>query len=170
MRKRQTGPFACSARKELIRAFKNPGREWRPKGRPERVRVHDFLVPAQGKAVPYGIYDLQRNEGWVSVGIDHDTASFAVNAIRRWWKVMGRQAYPGAKTLLITADAGGSNGPRLHLWKWEIQQFANRTGLSITVCHFPPGTSKWNKIEHRLFSQIAMNWRGKPLVDLATIV
>jgi hypothetical protein len=125
--------------------------------------VHDFLIPEQGKAIPYGVYDLHRNEGWVSVGIDHDTASFAVNAIRSWWKRMGRPVYAGAKSLLITADAGGSNGPRLRLWKWELQRFANRTGLSIAVCHFPPGTSKWNKIEHRLFSQLATNWRSKPL-------
>lgn len=157
-------------KKELVGDFKNPGREWRPKGRPESVRVHDFLIPEQGKAIPYGVYDLQRNEGWVSVGIDHDTASLAVNAIRSWWQRMGRPAYPEARSLLITADAGGSNGPRLRLWKWELQKFARRTGLTITVCYFPPGTSKWNKIEHRLFSHIAMNWRGKPLVSLATIV
>ena len=157
-------------KKELIGKFKNAGREWRPKGTPEIVRVHDFIIPEQGKAIPYGVYDLHRNEGWVSVGIDHDTASFAVNAIRRWWQKMGRPAYTGARCVLITADAGGSNGPRLRRWKWQLQQFANRTGLSITVCHFPPGTSKWNKIEHRLFSHIAMNWRGKPLVSLATIV
>ncbi len=157
-------------KKELIGDFKNAGRDWRPKDSPAPVRVHDFLIPAQGKAVPYGVYDLARNEGWVSVGIDHDTASFAVHAIRRWWKCMGRSAYPDTTALLITADAGGSNGSRVRLWKWELQQFANRTGLTITVCHFPPGTSKWNKIEHRLFSHIAMNWRGKPLVDLLTIV
>jgi transposase len=157
-------------KKELVGDFKNAGREWRPEGNPEPVRVHDFLIPEAGKAVPYGVYDLQRNEGWVGVGIDHDTASFAVNVIRRWWKLMGRAVYSGADTLLITADAGGSNGSRLRLWKWELQKFANRTGLAITVCHFPPGTSKWNKIEHRLFSHIAMNWRGKPLVSLAVIV
>ena len=157
-------------KKELVGSFKNPGQEWRPKGNPEPVRVHDFLIPEQGKAIPYGVYDLHRNEGWVSVGIDHDTGSFAVNAIRRWWKIMGRPAYKAAPALLITADAGGSNGSRLRLWKWELQRFANRTGLSITVCHFPPGTSKWNKIEHRLFSHIAMNWRGRPLVSLAAIV
>ncbi|MGI9044755.1 MAG: ISAzo13 family transposase [Gemmatimonadaceae bacterium] len=157
-------------KKELVGDFKNAGREWRPAGKPEPVRVHDFLVPEQGKAIPYGIYDLRRNEGWVSVGIDHDTASFAVNAIRRWWQAMGHPVYAGATSLLITADAGGSNGARLRLWKWELQAFANRTGLAITVSHFPPGTSKWNKIEHRLFSHIAMNWRGKPLVSLGTIV
>jgi len=157
-------------KKELVGNVKNAGREWRPTGQAEPVRVHDFLIPAQGKAIPYGVYDLSRDEGWVSVGIDHDTASFAVRAIRRWWRVMGRAAYPRATRLLITADAGGSNGPRMRLWKWELQQFANRTGLTITVCHFPPGTSKWNKIEHRLFSHIAMHWRGKPLVSLAAIV
>jgi len=157
-------------KKELVGDFKNPGREWRPHGRPEPVRVHDFLIPEQGKAIPYGVYDLSRDEGWVSVGIDHDTASFAVNAVRRWWRRMGRPIYTDADSLVITADAGGSNGSRVRLWKWELQKFANRTGLSITVCHFPPGTSKWNKIEHRLFSYIAMNWRGKPLVSLAAIV
>lgn len=157
-------------KKELVGDFKNAGREWRPKGEPEPVLVHDFLIPEKGRAIPYGVYDLKRNEGWVSVGIDRDTASFAVNAIRRWWKVMGRPAYRGATSLLITADAGGSNGPRVRLWKWELQRFANRTGLSITVCHFPPGTSKWNKIEHRLFSYIAVNWRGKPLFSLAAVV
>ena len=157
-------------KKELVGDFKNPDREWRPQGNPEPVRVHDFLIPAQGKTIPYGVYDLNRNEGWVSVGIDHDTASFAVKAIGRWWRIMGRRAHPDATSLLITADAGGSNGPRVRLWKWELQQFANRTGLAITVCHFPPGTSKWNKIEHRLFSHIAMNWRGKPLVSLVAIV
>lgn len=169
-KRRQPVVSVDTKKKELVGDFKNPGREWRRKGDPEPVRVHDFLIPEQGKAIPYGVYDLNRNEGWVTVGIDHDTASFAVNAIRRWWKVMGRPAYPGATSVLITADAGGSNGPRLRLWKWELQRFANRTGLSITICHFPPGTSKWNKIEHRLFSHIAMNWRGKPLVSLAAII
>jgi transposase len=169
-KRRQPVVSVDTKKKELVGDFKNPGREWRRKGDPEPVRVHDFLIPEQGKAIPYGVYDLNRNEGWVTVGIDHDTASFAVNAIRRWWKVMGRPAYPGATSVLITADAGGSNGPRLRLWKWELQRLANRTGLSITICHFPPGTSKWNKIEHRLFSHIAMNWRGKPLVSLAAIV
>jgi Rhodopirellula transposase DDE domain len=126
--------------------------------------------PTGGKAIPYGVYDLHRDEGWVSVGIDYDTATFATRAIRRWWQSMGRPVYKAATTLLITADAGGSNGARLRLWKWELQQLADRTGLTITVCHFPPGTSKWNKIEHRLFSHIAMTWRGTPLVDLNTIV
>jgi Rhodopirellula transposase DDE domain len=159
-------------KKELVGDFKNAGRTWRPAKAPQRVRVHDFLIksPAGGKAIPYGIYDLHRNEGWVSVGIHHDTATFAVRSIRRWWQHMGCPVYREAQTLLITADAGGSNGARLRLWKWELQQLANRTGLAITVCHFPPGTSKWNKIEHRLFSHIAMNWRGTPLIDLATIV
>jgi Rhodopirellula transposase DDE domain len=159
-------------KKELVGDFKNAGRTWRPAQSPQRVRVHDFLIrtPAGGKAIPYGVYDLHRNEGWVSVGIDHDTATFAVRSIRRWWQHMGRPVYREAQALLITADAGGSNGAKLRLWKWELQQFANRTGLAMTVCHFPPGTSKWNKIEHRLFSHIAMNWRGTPLVDLATIV
>ncbi len=157
-------------KKELVGDFKNPGREWRPKGEPERVRVHDFLLPDRGKAIPYGVYDLSRDEGWVSVGIDHDTASFAVHSIARWWEVMGRPLYNGATSLLLTADAGGSNGSRVRLWKWELQHLANQTGLSVTVCHFPPGTSKWNKIEHRLFSYISMNWRGKPLTSLAVIV
>lgn len=157
-------------KKELVGRFKNSGREWRPKGSPEPVLVHDFIIRDQGKAIPYGVYDLNRNEGWVSVGIDHDTATFAVNSIRRWWKVMGRPTYGRATSLLITADAGGSNGSRTRLWKWELQKFANRTGLAVNVCHYPPGTSKWNKIEHRLFSHITMNWRGKPLVDIATVV
>ena len=157
-------------KKELVGDFKQGGRTWRPKRDPERVRVHDFVIPAQGKAIPYGVYDLRRNEGWVSVGITHDTAHFAVNAIRSWWKHMGRSAYGSTSHLLITADAGGSNGPRLRLWKWELQRFADRTGRTITVCHYPPGTSKWNRIEHRLFSYIAMNWRGQPLVSLAAVV
>jgi hypothetical protein len=157
-------------KKELVGDFKNAGKEWRPKGEPERVRVHDFLIEKNGKTAPYGVYDITRNAGWVGVGIDHDTASFAVRTIRRWWQVMGRARYPQAKELLITADSGGSNGARVRLWKWELQKFANATGKAITVCHLPPGTSKWNKIEHRLFSYITMNWRGRPLVSLATIV
>ncbi len=157
-------------KKELIGDFANAGREWMPQGRPEKVRVHDFLIPENGKAIPYGVYDLHRNEGWVSVGIDHDTASFAVRTIQRWWQKMGRSRYPRATSLMITADAGGSNSARSHLWKWELQRLADRTGLTIHVCHFPPGTSKWNKIEHRMFSFITQNWRGRPLVDLATIV
>jgi transposase len=159
-------------KKELVGPFKNGGRAWRPAKTPQRVRVHDFVIPGAtgGKAIPYGVYDLHRNEGWVSVGIDHDTATFAARSIRRWWQHMGRPVYRDATSLVITADAGGSNGVRLRVWKWELQQLANRTGLAMTVCHFPPGTSKWNKIEHRLFSHIAMNWRGTPLIDLATIV
>ena len=157
-------------KKELVGDFKNRGREWRPQGKPTRVRVHDFMIKEKGKAAPYGVYDLTRNAGWISIGIDHDTATFAVNTIRRWWRKMGRDVYPKAKSLLITADAGGSNGSRLRLWKWELQRLANATGLSISVCHFPPGTSKWNKIEHRMFSYISRNWRGKPLESLATIV
>lgn len=157
-------------KKELVGDFKNAGRAWRPRGQPEPVRVHDFLIPALGKAVPYGVYDLTRNAGWVSVGVDHDTASFAVRTIGRWWQKMGRPRYRRGRRLLITADGGGSNGARLRLWKWELQQLATRTGLTITVCHFPPGTSKWNAIEHRLFSYISRNWRGRPLVSLAVIV
>lgn len=157
-------------KKELIGDFKNPGREWRPKGRPEEVRVHDFIDRRKGKAIPYGVYDLGRNSGWVSVGVDHDTAAFAVGTIRRWWRDMGRRAYPKARSLLITADSGGSNGSRLRLWKWELQKFADDTGLVVRVCHLPPGTSKWNKIEHRLFSFISQNWRGRPLLTHATVV
>ena len=157
-------------KKELVGDFKNSGREWRPQGQPRRVRVHDFLIPAKGKVAPYGVYDLTRNTGWVSVGIDHDTATFAVHSIRRWWQTMGRFAYPQAKSLLITADSGGSNGARVRLWKWELQRLADKTRLSISVCHFPPGTSKWNHIEHRLFSFISQNWRGRPLVSLAVII
>jgi len=157
-------------KKELVGRFKNGGQQWRPKGRPEVVNVHDFLDPAKGKAIPYGVYELGRNVGWVSVGIDHDTGRFAVTTIRRWWRELGRKAYPGATTLLITADSGGSNGSRLRLWKWELQRFANASGLTISVSHLPPGTSKWNKIEHRLFSFISQNWRGQPLLTHATIV
>jgi transposase len=157
-------------KKELVGNYKNNGRELRPKGRPERVRVHDFVDPELGRATPYGIYDLGRNSGWVSVGMNHDTAEFAVETIRRWWRSMGRPAYPQATRLLITADAGGSNGSRLRLWKVELQKLADETGLRIVICHFPPGTSKWNKIEHRLFSYISQNWRGKPLRSFETIV
>jgi hypothetical protein len=157
-------------KKELVGDFKNAGREWRPKGSPEAVRVHDFVIPELGRAVPYGVYDIAGDAGWVSVGVDHDTAAFAVNAIRRWWKLMGRARYPNAKSLLITADGGGSNGSRVRLWKIELQKLADELGVSITVCHLPPGTSKWNKIEHRLFSFITGNWRGKPLVSHQVIV
>jgi len=142
----------------------------RPKGQPEKVRVHDFVDPELGRATPYGIYDLGRNSGWVSVGMDHDTAEFAVETIRRWWRTMGQPTYPEATRLFITADAGGSNGARLRLWKVELQKLADQTGLRIAVCHFPPGTSKWNKIEHRLFSYITQNWRGQPLRSFQTIV
>jgi transposase len=157
-------------KKELVGDFKNSGQELRPKGNPELVRVHDFVDPELGRAAPYGIYDLGRNSGWVSVGMDHDTAEFAVETIRRWWRSMGQPSYPNATRLLITADAGGSNGSRLRLWKLELQKLADETGLRIVVCHFPPGTSKWNKIEHRLFSFISQNWRGKPLRSFETIV
>jgi len=157
-------------KKELVGDFKNAGREWHPQGHPEKVRVHDFIDKELGKVAPYGVYDLMRNDGWVSVGIDHDTAAFAVATIRKWWRKMGRPAYTEPSHLLITADSGGSNSSRNRLWKVELQKMANRTGLTITVCHFPPGTSKWNKIEHRMFSFITKNWRGKPLVDRATIV
>jgi len=157
-------------KKELVGDFKNHGREWRPRGSPQRVRVHDFIIPENGKAIPYGVYDLTSNAGWVSIGIDHDTASFAAHTIGRWWRQMGRPIYKKAKSLLITADSGGSNGARIRLWKWELQQLADKTGLDITVCHFPPGTSKWNKIEHRLLSYISTNWRGKPLTSLAVII
>jgi transposase len=157
-------------KKELVGDFKNGGRELRPKGDPEKVRVHDFIDKDLGRATPYGIYDIARNSGWVSGGVDHDTAEFAVQSIRRWWRSMGQQSYPRAKRLLITADCGGSNGSRLRLWKWELQRLADETGLRIAVCHLPPGTSKWNKIAHRLFSFITQNWRGNPLISLQAIV
>ncbi len=157
-------------KKELVGQFKNAGRELRPKGDPENVRVHDFEIPELGKASPYGIYDIDKDLGWVSVGIDHDTAEFAVESIRRWWRSMGSPLYPEATKLLVTADGGGSNGSRVRLWKSELQSLADETGLSIAVCHYPPGTSKWNKIEHRLFSRITLNWRAKPLSSLEVIV
>ncbi len=157
-------------KREQVGDFKNGGRELRPKGNPEKVRVHDFMIPELGKASPYGVYDITWNWGWVNVGIDHDTAAFAVESIRRWWQLMGEERYSEAKQLLITADSGGSNGYRRKLWKLELQKLANETGLSISVSHLPPGTSKWNKIEHRLFSFISQNWRGKPLVSHEVIV
>jgi len=157
-------------KKELIGEFKNVGREWEPKGEPVEVRVHDFLVPELGKAIPYGIYDVERNVGWVNVGQDHETASFAVESLRRWWRGDGVLAYPEADRLLICADGGGSNGYRVRLWKYELSRLATETGLDITVCHLPPGTSKWNKIEHRLFSHISMNWRGRPLTSHEVVV
>ncbi len=157
-------------KKELVGDFKNAGREWQPKGQPVAVRVHDFIDPDLGKVVPYGVYDLAKNTGWVNVGIDHDTPEFAVESIWQWWRSMGRKVYPDATELLITADCGGSNGYRSRLWKAELQRLADRTGLTIGVSHFPPGTSKWNKIEHRLFCHITENWRGRSLVDRETIV
>jgi hypothetical protein len=157
-------------KKELVGAFKNGGREWQPTGQPEAVQVHDFPSMAEGRAIPYGVYDLTANQGWVSVGTDHDTAEFAVATIGRWWEQMGTSVYPGARELLITADGGGSNSSRSRLWKIALQQFADQTGLRVSVCHFPPGTSKWNKIEHRLFSYISQNWRGRPLISHEVIV
>ena len=157
-------------KKELVGPYKNNGREWQRKGEPERVDVHDFPDPDLGKVIPYGVFDLSRNEGWVSVGIDHDTAQFAAQAIARWWHKMGCKRYPHASALLITADGGGSNGSRCRLWRVALQALANRLGLPIQVCHFPPGTSKWNKIEHRMFSHITQNWRGRPLESHEVIV
>jgi len=157
-------------KKELVGDFKNNGAEWQPKGQPEEVRVHDFEDKELGKVVPYGVYDLAKNEGWVTVGTDHDTSDFAIDTILGWWKRMGRQAYPEAKELLILADSGGSNGARSRLWKLSVQRLANETSLQVSVSHFPPGTSKWNKIEHRLFSFITQNWRGRPLVSHEVIV
>jgi len=157
-------------KKELVGDFENGGREWQPKGEPEPVRVHDFVDKELGKAIPYGVYDVGRNEALVNVGTDHDTAEFATASILQWWRTMGRKAYPNAHELLITADGGGSNGSRSRLWKLALQDFADQTGLVVTVCHFPPGTSKWNKIEHRLFSHISQNWRGRPLRSVDTIV
>ena len=157
-------------KKELIGPYKNSGRTWRAKGLPEEVKVHDFIDPELGRVNPYGVYDLAANAGWVCVGTDNDTAAFAVQTIRRWWEALGRPTYGGARELLITADGGGSNGRRVRLWKTELQRLADETGLAIRVCHFPPGTSKWNKIEHRLFCHITQNWRGKPLRTFETIV
>ena len=157
-------------KKELIGQFKNGGREWRPKGRPEEVKVHDFVDKELGKVIPYGVYDLSENKGWVSVGIDHDTARFAAEAIRRWWKKMGAKRYRDARELLITADGGGSNGSRCRLWKLALQELATKMEMPIHVCHFPPGTSKWNKIEHRMFCHITQNWRGRPLVSHEVII
>jgi hypothetical protein len=157
-------------KKELVGDFKNNGRELRPKGQPEPVRVHDFTIPELGKVAPYGVYDMAANHGWVSVGVDADTGAFAVESIRRWWYKLGKERDPGADRLTITADCGGSNGPQVKLWKRELQRFANETGLKVTVAHLPPGTSKWNKIEHCLFAFITMNWRGKPLVSHQVIV
>jgi len=154
----------------LVGDFKNAGREWRPEGNPEKVRVHDFIIPELGRANPDGVYHVERNERWLSVGTDHDTAQFAGETIHRWWGTMGNDAYPAATRLFLTADGGGSNGSRVRLWKVALQELADRTGLEISVSHLPPGTSKWNKIEHRLFSFITMNWRGRPLISHEVIV
>jgi DDE family transposase len=157
-------------KKELVGQFRHGGREWYPQGQPEEVEVHDFPSKTLGKVIPYGVYDEATNTGWVSVGVDHDTAEFAVETVRRWWRHMGSRVYPKAKRLLITADGGGSNSSRCRLWKVELQRLADETGLRISVCHFPPGTSKWNKIEHRMFCHITENWRGRPLVSRAVVV
>jgi transposase len=157
-------------KKEVVGDFKNGGRELRPKGDPESVRVHDFMIPELGKVAPYGVYDIAANAGWINLGITSDTAAFAVESIRRWWRELGQSRYPSAKRILITADCGGSNGARVRLWKTELQRLADQTGLSITVAHLPPGTSKWNRIEHRLFAFITQNWRGKPLLTHQVIV
>jgi len=169
-RRRQPVISVDTKKKELVGDFKNGGREWRTKGRPEEVRTHDFPDPKMKKAIPYGVYDLTRNEGWVNVGIDHDTARFATASIKRWWQKMGKKRYPRAKSLLITADCGGSNSSRTKLWKVALQELADDLGLRLTVCHFPPGTSKWNKIEQRMFCHITHNWRGRPLTSYAVIV
>ena len=169
-KRRQPTVSVDTKKKELIGDFDNGGQEWQPQGVPEKVRVHDFKDKELGKAIPYGVYDMIHNEGWVSVGVDHDTALFAAQSIKRWWEEMGALRFPKARELLITADGGGSNSHRSRLWKVALQQLANETGLKLCVCHFPPGTSKWNKIEHRLFSFISQNWRGKPLVSYAVIL
>jgi len=170
MKRGQPAVSVDAKKKEKVGDFKNRGEEWFPKGVPEEVRVYDFLIKSLGKATPYGVYDLLQNRGWVSVGIDHDTAQFAVNSIRRWWTEMGEQRFPHARELLITADGGGSNSHRSRLWKVSLQKLADELGIRLFVCHFPPGTSKWNKIEHRLFSFITKNWRARPLVSLEVIV
>ena len=170
VRRGQPAISVDTKKKELVGDFKNAGRDWRPRGQPEEVRVHDFEDKGLGKVVPYGVYDILNNQGWVSVGIDHDTAQFAANSIRRWWSEMGRRRFPKAQDLLITADGGGSNSHRCRLWKTSLQGLADDLGLRLMVRHFPPGTSKWNKIEHRLFSFITQNWRGRPLVSRQAIV
>jgi hypothetical protein len=157
-------------KKELVGAFENTGRTWRPKGSPEKVLTHDFIHMGRGKAIPYGAYDVAEDQALVNVGVSHDTAEFAVESIRRWWRWLGRRSYPRASGLLVCADAGGSNGNRLRAWKLHVQRLANELGFPITVTHYPPGTSKWNKIEHRLFSFISMNWKGQPLVSFQTVV
>jgi hypothetical protein len=170
LKRHQPAISVDTKKKELVGDFRNGGKEWHAQGQPELVRVHDFLDPALGKAIPYGVYDLLNNQGWVSVGMDHDTAQFATNSIRRWWTRMGQKRFPRASELLITADGGGSNGHRSRLWRLSLQGLADELGLKLCVCHFPPGTSKWNKIEHRLFSFITQNWRGRPLVSHQAIV
>ena len=170
LERRQPAISVDSKKKELVGRFKNGGREWRPKGKPEEVRVHDFKDKVLGKVTPYGVYDILNNQGWVSVGIDHDTAQFAANSIRRWWMEMGRRRFAKARRLLVTADGGGSNSSRSRLWKVSLQKLADAIGLELEVCHFPPGTSKWNKVEHRLFSFITNNWRGRPLISHQVIV
>jgi transposase len=170
LRRHQPVISVDTKKKELVGQFKNGGQEWQPKGDPERVEIHDFASPDFPKVIPYGVYDIGKNMGWVNVGMDHDTASFAVASIRRWWLAMGQEIYPRATDLLICADCGGSNGYRVRLWKIELQDFASEAGLRVTICHFPPGTSKWNKVEHRLFSHISMNWRGRPLISHQVIV
>jgi hypothetical protein len=169
-KRRQPVVSVDTKKKELVGEYKNAGKTWRPVGEPVAVNVHDFANPELGKVVPYGVYDLALNNGWVSVGIDHDTAEFACETIRRWWRRMGKASYPHAKELLILADGGGSNGSRSRLWKLSLQALADETGLALSVCHFPPGTSKWNKIEHRMFSSITENWRGQPLVSREVVV
>ena len=170
LRRHQPVISVDTKKKELVGNFKNGGKEWQPKREPEKVEIHDFASPEFPKVIPYGVYDIGKNMGWINVGTDHDTASFAVASVRRWWFGMGREIYPSATALLICADCGGSNGYRVRLWKIELQTLASETGLRITICHFPPGTSKWNKVEHRLFSHISMNWRGRPLVSHEVIV
>ena len=168
--RRQEPVISVDTKKKLVGEFKNRGQEWQQQGSSVGDNGQDFPDPALGKANPYGVYDQNANVGWVSVGTDHDTAEFAVESIRRWWNKMGKSRYPNATELMITADGGGSNGYRVRLWKIALQRFANETGLRLSVCHFPPGTSKWNKIEHRMFSYISMNWRGKPLISHEVIV
>ncbi len=170
LKRREPAISVDTKKKELVGDFKNAGEEWHLRGQPMEVRVHDFQDDALGKVVPYGVYDILNNQGWVSVGIDHDTAQFATNSILQWWKKMGRRRFPNAKKLLITADGGGSNSSRSRLWKTSLQVLADKIGLRLVICHFPPGTSKWNKIEHRLFSFVTQNWRGRPLVTRQTVV
>ncbi len=170
LRKNQPVISIDCKKKELVGNYKNNGVEWRPKGKPEQVKVYDFIDKDLGKAIPYGIYDITYNKGFVNVGISRETAEFAVESIRKWWRKIGQHYYPQASKLMITADCGGGNGRRVRLWKKQLQKFANQTGLKITVCHYPPGTSKWNKIEHRMFSHISINWRGKPLRSLQIIL